>query len=371
MGPIKFMTKRDLHLNPPPKTILIISMRYLGDLLLTTPLIRTLKKAYPNVEVDVLTYGNTIGMLEGNTDIRTVISSPIRPKFGDYKRIIKTLFRSYDLVVSTQTGDRQFVYSLLASARRVSFVPPRSEKGWWKRYFFQGWEEFNNLDNHTVLEFLKLPALLGLTPQYELIPPITQSLGLLEGLNIIGDYAVLHVHPQWTYKQWHKQGWIDVAHYLTQSGLKIILSGGSDKKEQDYITDIQQVLPKDTLNLAGKVSLAELNEIISQAKLFIGPDTGITHLAAASNIPVLTLFGPTNPIKWGPWPKHYRRSINPYTLKGNQQVNNIYLIQGSGDCVPCDLEGCDRHRLSRSMCLDTLSSMTVIKYIDQAFETIK
>ena len=49
--------------------------------------------------------------------------------------------------------------------------------------------------------------------------------------------------------------------------------------------------------------------IIAQAKLYIGPDTGITHLAAATGIPVIALYGPTNPVKWAPWPSGYKQNI--------------------------------------------------------------
>jgi len=362
--------KRHIRLTSPPKSILIISMRYLGDLLLTTPLIRTLKKAYPNAQIDVLAFSSTKAMLEGNTDIRAIIDSPTRPTANDYKRIIKSIFRKYDLAVSTQTGDRQFIYSLMAASKRVSFVPPKSDKGWWKRFFFQGWTEFNNVDSHMVLEFLRLSELLSAKPHYDLIPPSSTAPALLDQLKLGSDYVVMHVHPQWTYKQWHQQGWIDVGRYIEAKGLKVVLSGGPDKEEQDYIAQLQQNLPKSTLNIAGKVSLAELSHIISQAKLFIGPDTGITHLASASDVPVIAIFGPTNPIKWAPWPKNYARSENPFLLTGCQHVNNVYLVQGHGDCVPCDLEGCDRHRLSRSKCMDSLSAHNVTKLIDSIYSRL-
>jgi heptosyltransferase-3 len=93
--------------------------------------------------------------------------------------------------------------------------------------------------------------------------------------------------------------------------------------------------------------------------LYIGPDTGITHLAAATNVPVIALYGPTNPVKWTPWPYGFEQSVNPFEKIGSQTVNNVFLLQGEKPCVPCHLEGCDRHQKSRSACLDELSSERV------------
>jgi heptosyltransferase-3 len=61
-----------------PSRILVISLRRIGDLLLTTPLIRSLRRAWPNAEIDVLVFANTAGIVEGNPDINRAIASDIR-----------------------------------------------------------------------------------------------------------------------------------------------------------------------------------------------------------------------------------------------------------------------------------------------------
>lgn len=361
--------KQQLYLQKPPQTILIISMRYLGDILLTTPLIRSFKKAYPHSNIDILVYSHTAAMLEGNPDIREVITTPQRPKLIDTITLLKKIFRQYNLCVVTQTGDRRFLYGLISAPKRIGFIPPYPEKGWWKRFFTQGCIEFDNIKNHTILEFLKLSTTLNIPSLFDLVPPKSESFIPPTDFNITEDYVVIHLHPQWKYKQWHYQGWIEIGRHLKKQKLKIILSGGSDEEEENYIKQIQRKLPKNTLNLAGKISLADLSHIISHSKLFIGPDTGITHLAAATGTRVIAIFGPSNPVKWAPWPINYHINRTPFITKGSQQVNNIFLVQGEGACVPCYQEGCDKHRLSRSKCLDTLSSKKVIGYIDLALKT--
>jgi heptosyltransferase-3 len=127
-------------------------------------------------------------------------------------------------------------------------------------------------------------------------------------------------------------------------------------------------MPSGTVNMAGKLSLAESAFLISRAKYFVGPDTALTHMAAALGTPTVALFGPSNPVKWGPWPKGYMEDRNPYRMKGTQRVNNVVLLQGEGDCVPCMQEGCERHNNSLSACLQNLPAA---KAIDALRELMK
>ena len=359
---------------PKPLKILVIAMRYLGDVLLTTPLLRSLRQAYPDAELDVLVFRNTASMLEGNPDISHIITTPNRPKFSDLRQLFRQLFRRYDVSIATQAGDRPFLYSLLAAPLRIAIVPPKNTTGWWKRFFVQRWTEFDDDNTHTVLQLLKLLDLINIPRWFSLVPPqignaqqLTEQFPFLSGN---AGYAVLHPHPQWTYKQWTVEGWIEVGFYLKKQGLKLVLSGGPGQEEMDYVANIQRQLPEDTINLAGQVSLAQLAYIIAQAKLYIGPDTGITHLAAATGIPVVALYGPTNPVKWAPWPIGFNEDINPFHKIGSQQLNNISLIQGQGDCVPCHLEGCDKHRQSRSQCLDSLPSEQVKQVVARVMHVL-
>jgi heptosyltransferase-3 len=100
--------------------------------------------------------------------------------------------------------------------------------------------------------------------------------------------------------------------------------------------------------------------LLKAAKLYVGPDTAVTHLAAAVGVKTLALYGPTNPLKWSPYPQGYARNYPPFEHKGTQHVGNILLLQGEGDCVPCHEEGCDRHKQSESRCLQELPAERVI-----------
>jgi heptosyltransferase-3 len=167
-------------------------------------------------------------------------------------------------------------------------------------------------------------------------------------------FAVLHMSPKFSYKMWHRDGWIELAQWLEKRGIRCVLTGSGAPDEMTYVGQIFRSMPAATVNMAGKLSLAESAYLISRGKCYVGPDTALTHVAAALGTPTVALFGPSNPVKWGPWPKGYAEDRNPWGMTGTQRVNNVVLLQGAGDCVPCMKEGCDCHNDSLSDCLQKL-----------------
>lgn len=351
--------------NIQPKRILVITLRYLGDTLLVTPLISSLKRAYPDAEIDVLLPGSNIGMLEGNPDVSQLIPIAGKPKLLDFAKLLIGLFRRYDLAISTQAGDRPIICALLAGKFSMGFVARNATKDNWKRRLLDKALEVDDGHSHAVLENLRFCEPLNIAPIYTLTPPRTAPENTLD--IPVGKYAVLHIMPQWRYKQWHDEGWIKVACYLNQKGCQILLTGSSQEADQEALRALLCRMPPSTRNLAGKLSLSQLTELIENAALFIGPDTGITHLAAATGVPTVALFGPTDPRKWAPWPVGYAENSSPFVSRGSQRVNNVFLVQGVDEraCVPCQLEGCDRNRQSHAACLDQLSSEKVIEMISR------
>ena len=127
--------------------------------------------------------------------------------------------------------------------------------------------------------------------------------------------------------------------------------------------EILDRLPGEGINRVGCLSLSQLAFLLTRSQIYIGPDTVVTHMAAALGVATVALFGPTNPVKWGPWPKTWNVLTNPFVRIGSQRRNNVYLLQGSSVCVPCLQEGCDRHINSRSRCLDDLTVQVVINAV--------
>lgn len=347
-----------------PKKILVVVPRRIGDVLLTTPLIRSLHRAWPEAEIDVLVFAGTEGILANNPDINRVITVAERSPWLEHLRFLLRLLRSYDLALSAIPGDRPTLYARIAGRHCVGPVSAGGNQQW-KKWLLSQSVPFDNINTHTVLMNLKLADLLGVPCCHEVVAAwstndedaVRKVLPFEPGVQ---PYAVLHVHPMYAYKAWRQKAWVELANWLDKQGIRIVLTGGNSADEIAYVRGLMELLPQGSVDVAGKLNLAGVACLLSKAHACIGPDTVITHLAAALGIPTVALFGPSNPVKWGPWPKGYDENRNPYRMRGTQHVNNVVLLQGNGDCVPCMEEGCEKHIASLSDCLQNMPVTSVI-----------
>jgi heptosyltransferase III len=348
----------------PPRTVLVVVTRRIGDVLLATPVIRSLRSKWPDAAIDALVFAGTDGILAGNPDIRSVIKIAERLTLQQHRALAKQLWRSYDLALSLIPGDRPTLYAWMAGRASIGLIID-SPKHYWKRLLLGRWVPFENADAHTVQSYLRILTALGVAPRHEVVANWTDRDGIsanakLNEAGIAGDFVVMHPSPRFAYKTWTAAGWRDVGQWLMAEGYRVVLTGGPDALERDYVASIAASLPG-AVNLAGKLSLAETGYILSRARLYIGPDTAVTHLAAAVNTPVVALFGPTDPVKWGPWPATSKDGSHAWQRIGSQRAGNVSLVQGTGTCVPCMNEGCQRHIESLSDCLQQLPASRVIE----------
>jgi heptosyltransferase-3 len=174
---------------------------------------------------------------------------------------------------------------------------------------------------------------------------------------------VIHAAPMFRYKQWTMSGWRELAGALTARGLTVIATGGPAAAERHYLDEVWNGAP--VMRRNGELTWPQLAVLLSQARVYIGPDTSVTHLAAASGCPTVALYGPTDPRLWGPWPVGGMET--PWAATDAvQRRGNVWLVQNALPCTPCQLEGCERRLDSYSQCLDELSSEQVIAAVDQA-----
>jgi heptosyltransferase-3 len=353
------------QLKKTPHRILLVCTQRIGDVLLTTPLARSLKAAWPAAQLDALVLPGTEGALAGNADFNQVIALPQRVGLREKLGQLRSLWRRYDLALSPLPTDRARLFCWAAGRWPVGVLQPEKERS--KALWLKQWAAFDDLDTHTVSMGLRLAELLGIPPIATVTPPSASRARLdtlLAALPVTQAYAVLHPYPRFAYKMWTPAGWIALARWLQSQGLAVVLSGGPELAERDYAQQIAQQLGASglpVLNLAGELSLGEAAELIRTARLFVGPDTVATHIAAATGTPTLALFGPSNPVKWGPWPQDWQQLTSPWQRQGSARQGNVYLLQGKDPrgCVPCLLEGCERRINSRSDCLTSLSAERV------------
>ena len=349
------------------KNALVICTRRIGDVLLATPVVRSIKTAYPSATVDMLVFEGTQDIVAANSDVRRVWTIAERSTIGDQLTLLRSIRRRYDLAISVLAGDRPTFYSWVAGRYRVGTLLADT-KSWWKRRLLDEWVPFDNLEIHTVAMNLRLLERLNVPPRPTPVvgwreqdeASVRQLFDAVDGSR---RYAVLHVSPKFVYKTWTVAGWEALGRWLADQGLTIAVTGGDAPGERVFCEDVVQRLPEGTVNLAGQVGLSALGYLLSRTALYVGTDTAVSHMAAAVGAPTIVLFGPSNPVKWGPWPKDFPLAVSPGKKQGSQRQGNVFLLQGEGDCVPCLGEGCDRHINSLSDCLQQLPAHRVIEAV--------
>lgn len=337
-----------------PASILLVITRRIGDVLLTTALIRSLHQAWPQARIGVLVFEGTEGVLRGNPDIDHILTIPERPGRRAHFAFIRKLWRRYDLALSAIPGDRPTLYAWAAGKTRVGTLQPKRGT-FWKSWLLHRHVAFDDDHTHTVAMALQIGQLLDIPLVTRVVPPMAE---LPPGLPPKRPFAVLHPYPKFPYKMWNEANWVELAEALQKKELQVLLTGGSDAAEKACCERIASACG--ATSLAGQLSLGQTGALLRQARLFVGPDTAVTHMAAATGIPTVALFGPTNPVKWGPWPAEWPKLESPWQRVGSARQGNVSLLQGVADCVPCHREGCEQNEAGFSRCLQEIPTTRVL-----------
>lgn len=344
---------------PARPRILVIALRRLGDVLLTTPLIASLRGAWPDATIDALVFADTAGILRGHPDLNGIVEMPPGRTAIQSLLLARKLWRQYDLAVSTQSGDRPTFFALVAGRRSVAPVEQRFSGRIKRRLLTRTVDYVRGV--HRVEEMMRLADALGIGRVPHVAAPASRGASLAPP----GRYAVIHAAPHFSYKQWTVDGWRALAAALVARGLSVVVTGGPSAAERAYLDGIWAGAGVPVTRIDGTLDWAQLAGLLAKARVYVGPDTSVTHLAAATGCPTVALFGPTDPRLWGPWPAGGMDA--PWAATGRvQQRGNVWLVQNTLPCAPCQLEGCERRLESYSACLDELSPAQVIGAVEQA-----
>jgi heptosyltransferase-3 len=352
---------------PDYRSILVVVTRRIGDVFLTGALLRSLRRAWPKARLDLLVLEGTEGVARTHADVMEIIAVPERASLAINLALIRRLWRNYDLALSTSPSDRPTLYAWAAGRRSVG-VMDAGAKHFWKRLLLTQTVPYEPQSIHALVQNLRLADALGIARSHEL--PVSWSAADEARLRVLFPgyaetrYAVLHAYPKFRYKMWTEEGWRRLAERLSGQGLTVVLSGGPGAEEAAYVEAIFPTGKAGVLNLVGKLAFPGIAALIARAVIYVGPDTATTHLAAATGTPTVALFGPSNPVKWGPWPRVWVEEPSPYAMRGSQVRGNVALVQGDEICVPCLEEGCFRHVQSPSECLRAMTPEKVIGAIE-------
>ncbi len=320
--------------------ILLIRLRRIGDVVMTTPAITTIREGFPSAKVTYVIDDPYRELVEGHPALDRIIILPEKlgvREFLDHIRRIRQ--DNYDVVIDFHGGPRAWLLTLFSGARlkvgykikHKSFIyditlPREPEKGY-----------FHSVENH-----INLVKALGLNPLSSppmSLPPSKKSEldkiqrvlqeNALENTKII----VLHISAGNAFRDWGTERLVRLIGLLSQtSRVRIILVGSSEDLQAEQ--EITEACEASLISMVNRLNLWELRDLISVASLFVGPDSGPMHIAATTNTPIVAYFGPTLPAHFGPW-------------KARSTV-----IEKDFDCRPCRQRQCI-HKDFR--CLRTIS----------------
>ncbi len=289
------------------RRILVIKLRYIGDTVLTLPLINALARGLPRAALHMLVNRESAPVLAGNPHLRRIwrFTPAHRRPAGFFKLVCQLRAQRYDAVIDLTNNDRSALLSFLSGARW--------RMGFWRDRFLYQRLFYNQMvpsvlgTGHAVDHHLKVACFLGLAVPdiHPWIPVTPAAIARLapklarQGLSRQRPFVILHPGARRPYKSWPPARFARLAdRIIARTGVQVAFSGGPG--DRATIRDISKQMAHPAVDLGGVLSLEELPALIRQAVCLVGNDSGPIHIATAVNTPAIALFGPTEPAVWGP-----------------------------------------------------------------------
>lgn len=340
----------------PAKRILVMRYRFIGDTILAVPFLRNLRYAYPDAVIDVLVAPQSGQVLENCPYINDLIpfdttsfhkyeNGGRRRTFWSYAAEIRK--RNYDTVFLLKRSlSSAFLAWLSGAKNRIGYDTEH------RRVFLTrpvAWDESKH-EVESVLDVLKpagVPILdshldAWISPEEhsqveKLVPEVIES----------GTKILIHAASAHPDKMYPLELWSEVMQHLDRSLTSTFYFTGAQQDFELY-QRLQALSGVRCINTAGKLSLRQSLALTSRMQLAVCVDSGPAHLAAAARVPVVTLFGPTDPARWRPWGEKTK-----------------VVVDESLTCRPCGFKKtCDEER----QCLTALDPRKVIEACESLIE---
>ncbi|EMM0380330.1 lipopolysaccharide core heptosyltransferase RfaQ [Pluralibacter gergoviae] len=327
-------------MDKPFRKILVIKMRFHGDMLLTTPVISTLKQNYPEARVDVLLYEDTMPILSENPEIHTLYGiknkkASAGEKVSNFLHLIKVLRKNkYDLIVNLAD---QWMVAILVRLLNVPVKLSQSfrhrQSAFWKNSFtlLAPLEGGNVVEsNLSVLAPLRPKTLVARTTMSYPAAAQARVRGLLDDAGVGQRYVVIQPTARQIFKCWNNEKFSEVIDALHERGLQVVLTSGPGADDLACVNAIAGGCRRAPVTvLAGKLTFPELGALIAGARLFIGVDSAPAHIAAAVDTPLVSLFGATDHRFWRPWSQKmiqfWAGDYRPMPAREQRDRNEMYL----------------------------------------------
>ena len=328
--------------------ILLVRPRLIGDVILTTPAIRAIRRRFPDAELLYLVESLAAPVVTGNPHLTDVLIVEHRrgwDRLRDDVRMARTLrARRIDVAIDFHGGPRSAWFTWASGAPvRVGYdirgrmwmytrVVRRPRHAGPRHSMLNQWDLLAAVD----------PALAAPpTPETDRVEmPVDPSarasvdarlaaFGMTSGDQIV----VLHVSARNPFRRWPESSFADAADETGRGQPRrwiVVVGGPSDRDAAGRV--LAQAHARSGAEDAARIvpgegwSLAEMRALMDRAALFLGGDSGPMHIAATSDVPIVALYGPTVPAQWAPWrPAH---------------LQTVAVDSGPLPCRPCDQRVC-------------------------------
>ena len=329
--------------------ILLVQTSFLGDTILSTPVISGLKTCFPEADLWMMTMPESFHLVKRDPLLAGTLSYDKRKSASGFSGVLQTARRIQDMAFEK-------VYALHRSPRTalllwLSRIPERVGFADAKLPFLYTRTHTRDLTRHDVLRNLSILAddipLAALKTDMRLFAPAREEIhpDLQKQLPPEKTYAVLVPGSVWNTKRWAAAGYRNVIRYFNSRGIPVVLSGSpAEKPLADEIANGLAVV-----NIAGKASIDDALYSAANAKIIVCNDSMALHMASAFKVPNVAIFCATSP-KFGfsPW-------------------KNRALVVERKDlaCKPCRRHGSNTCPNNTWACIDGLSPETVIQAVEK------
>jgi heptosyltransferase-1 len=310
--------------------ILILKPSSLGDVIHALPVLRLLKRHWPESRIHWWLDASLLQLLENDPDLAGIHTFERKRWTAPHRWLemiasIRAMRRQrFDLAIDLQGLARSSLFAWLSNAKKIIGLDNLREGGReGARALYDVTPPRASAEAHAVDRYLAVLPLLGVPVHwdFEWLPPRPEAARRVrqtwapEGDPI--RWIVLLPGGRWDNKRWPVQNFVELARrFAAIPKVKLVVLGSQG--ERPLGDAIAEAAPGRCLNLAGLTSLDEMIEWIRLSRFTITNDTGPMHVAAALHRPVLAIFGPTNPSNTGPY----------------GQLGNVFQTTGL-PCVPC------------------------------------
>ena len=290
------------------RNILVIKLRYIGDVLLATPVMRALRERFPGARLVMAVNRGTEDVLRGNPDLSEVLVVERGGPAAQWRFLREIRRRRFDCVIDLTDGDRSAILA------RFSGAPVRiglNDEHRWRGLLYTAVARPGPATTHRLERDLEAIRPLGIQPKASPLilntsPEDDEAAARLlnemtGGRGSVGARRLVMLQPgaRYWFKAWPAERFAELAGRLAEKHGCTILIGG-DAKERELAETIRAGAGTSAVSLAGRLTLPQYAAVLKRCALFVGNDNGPMHMAAALGVPVLALFGPSNPSEWGP-----------------------------------------------------------------------